>query len=154
MWPQQFIYVCSRRRCGRSRSTRASGGSRRTITLITLPPPLPLPLALALALALPPPPLLTRWLKTQAFARSAGVTSMVGYVIGLGDRHLDNILLDFRSGELLHIDYTLTLSPNPKPSPSPSPSPYPNPNPNPTPRRAIAHRLQRLLREGPAPAGA
>ena len=55
------------------------------------------------------------WLKTQAFARSAGVTSMVGYVIGLGDRHLDNILLDFRSGELLHIDYTLTLSPNPKP---------------------------------------
>ena len=33
------------------------------------------------------------WLKTQAFARSAAVTSMVGYVIGLGDRHLDNILL-------------------------------------------------------------
>ena len=32
------------------------------------------------------------WLKTQAFARSAAVTSMVGYVIGLGDRHLDNIL--------------------------------------------------------------
>jgi hypothetical protein len=32
------------------------------------------------------------WLKTQAFARSAAVTSMVGYVIGLGERHLDNIL--------------------------------------------------------------
>ena len=32
------------------------------------------------------------WLKTQAFARSAAVTSMVGYVIGLGDRHLDTIL--------------------------------------------------------------
>ena len=32
---------------------------------------------------------------------------MVGYVIGLGDRHLDNILLDFRSGELLHIDYNV-----------------------------------------------
>ena len=47
------------------------------------------------------------WLKTQAFARSAAVTSMVGYVIGLGDRHLDNILLDFRSGELLHIDYNV-----------------------------------------------
>jgi phosphatidylinositol kinase/protein kinase (PI-3 family) len=31
----------------------------------------------------------------------------VGYVIGLGDRHLDNILLDFRSGELLHIDYNV-----------------------------------------------
>eukprot|EP00966_Prymnesium_polylepis_P320764 7377137-Prymnesium_polylepis.1 len=34
--------------------------------------------------------------------------SMVGYVIGLFDRHLDNmfILLDLRSGELLHIDYS------------------------------------------------
>ena len=32
------------------------------------------------------------WLKTQAFARSAAVTSMVGYVIGLGERHLDNTL--------------------------------------------------------------
>jgi PI-3-kinase-related kinase SMG-1 len=47
------------------------------------------------------------WLKTQSFARSSAVMSMVGYVIGLGDRHLDNILLDLRSGELLHIDYNV-----------------------------------------------
>ena len=33
--------------------------------------------------------------------------SMVGYVIGLGDRHLDNVLLDLRSAELLHIDYSV-----------------------------------------------
>ena len=45
--------------------------------------------------------------KTQAFARSAAVMSMVGYVIGLGDRHLDNVLLDLRSAELLHIDYSV-----------------------------------------------
>lgn len=47
------------------------------------------------------------WLRTQSFARSSAVMSMVGYVIGLGDRHLDNILLDMRSGELLHIDYNV-----------------------------------------------
>ena len=47
------------------------------------------------------------WLKTQAFARSAGVMSMLGYAVGLGDRHLDNILLDLSSGELLHIDYNV-----------------------------------------------
>ena len=29
------------------------------------------------------------------------------YAIGLGDRHLDNVLLDLASGELLHIDYNV-----------------------------------------------
>lgn len=33
--------------------------------------------------------------------------SVVGYVIGLGDRHLDNILLDFNTGEVVHIDYNV-----------------------------------------------
>ena len=47
------------------------------------------------------------WLKTQSFVRSSAVMSMLGYVIGLGDRHLDNILLDLRSGEMLHIDYNV-----------------------------------------------
>jgi len=46
------------------------------------------------------------WAKTQQFARSNAVMSMVGYVIGLGDRHLDNILLDFSTGEVIHIDYS------------------------------------------------
>ena len=31
----------------------------------------------------------------------------VGYLLGLGDRHLDNILLDTRSGEVVHIDYNI-----------------------------------------------
>ena len=33
--------------------------------------------------------------------------SMLGYVIGLGDRHLDNILLDHETGEVVHIDYNI-----------------------------------------------
>ncbi|KIP03419.1 hypothetical protein PHLGIDRAFT_77596 [Phlebiopsis gigantea 11061_1 CR5-6] len=38
------------------------------------------------------------------YARSAAVTSIVGHVLGLGDRHLSNILIDTQSGELVHID--------------------------------------------------
>ena len=37
--------------------------------------------------------------------RSLAVMSVVGYVLGLGDRHLDNILLNFSTGEVVHIDY-------------------------------------------------
>ena len=47
------------------------------------------------------------WDKTQTFARSTAVMSMVGYVLGLGDRHTDNILVDLSSGEVVHIDYNV-----------------------------------------------
>ena len=47
------------------------------------------------------------WDKTQTFARSTSVNSMIGYVLGLGDRHTDNILVDFNSGEVVHIDYNV-----------------------------------------------
>jgi PI-3-kinase-related kinase SMG-1 len=33
--------------------------------------------------------------------------SIVGYILGLGDRHLDNILVDFSSGDIVHIDYNV-----------------------------------------------
>ena len=50
----------------------------------------------------------TDWLeRQQMFMRSSAVMCMIGYIIGLGDRHLDNILLDLRSGELVHIDYNM-----------------------------------------------
>lgn len=32
---------------------------------------------------------------------------MVGHILGLGDRHLDNILMDFSTGEIVHIDYNV-----------------------------------------------
>lgn len=45
------------------------------------------------------------WTKQQRFGGSMAVMSMVGYVLGVGDRHLDNMLLDLKSGELVHIDF-------------------------------------------------
>ncbi|KAF9175596.1 hypothetical protein BGX20_003599 [Mortierella sp. AD010] len=47
------------------------------------------------------------WRKSTRFARSTAVMSMIGYVIGLGDRHLDNIMIDFTTGDLVHIDYNV-----------------------------------------------
>lgn len=38
------------------------------------------------------------------YSRSVAVTSIVGHVLGLGDRHISNILLDTASGEVVHID--------------------------------------------------
>ena len=39
------------------------------------------------------------------YTHSAAVTSMTGYVVGIGDRHLGNILLDSATSELVHIDF-------------------------------------------------
>lgn len=39
------------------------------------------------------------------FTRSLAVMSMVGYVLGLGDRHPSNLMLDRLSGKILHIDF-------------------------------------------------
>jgi len=42
--------------------------------------------------------------KRLAYTRSVAVNSMVGYVIGLGDRHSSNILIDKETAEMVHID--------------------------------------------------
>lgn len=48
----------------------------------------------------------TGWFQARlAFARSAAVWSMVGYVVGLGDRHGENILVDLVSGNVMHVDF-------------------------------------------------
>ena len=38
------------------------------------------------------------------YARSIAVGSMVGHLVGLGDRHCSNIMINIKTGEILHID--------------------------------------------------
>jgi len=46
------------------------------------------------------------WLERRTkFTRSLAVMSMVGYILGLGDRHPSNLMLDSISGRVLHIDF-------------------------------------------------
>ncbi|KAK9165650.1 hypothetical protein Scep_000841 [Stephania cephalantha] len=45
--------------------------------------------------------------KLNRYSGSVAAMSMVGHILGLGDRHLDNILLDFCSGDVVHIDYNV-----------------------------------------------
>lgn len=48
------------------------------------------------------------WRKSvRNFSHSVAVMSVIGAVIGLGDRHLSNILIDWVTGEVVHIDYNL-----------------------------------------------
>ncbi|KAH9632713.1 hypothetical protein HF086_013085 [Spodoptera exigua] len=39
-----------------------------------------------------------------AYTKSVATSSMVGYILGLGDRHVFNILIDSRTAEVIHID--------------------------------------------------
>lgn len=46
------------------------------------------------------------WLmKRMSYIRSMAIMSMMGYVLGLGDRHPANLMIERHSGAILHIDY-------------------------------------------------
>ena len=46
------------------------------------------------------------WLERRTnYSRSLAVMSIVGYILGLGDRHPSNIMIDRISGKVLHIDF-------------------------------------------------
>ncbi|KAI9893709.1 MAG: phosphatidylinositol kinase- protein kinase tor1 [Vezdaea aestivalis] len=46
------------------------------------------------------------WLDRRTnYTRSLAVMSMVGYILGLGDRHPSNLMLDRLSGKIIHIDF-------------------------------------------------
>jgi phosphatidylinositol kinase/protein kinase (PI-3 family) len=45
------------------------------------------------------------FVRRLAYTRSVAVTSIVGYVVGIGDRHPQNMLIDKRTGEMIHIDF-------------------------------------------------
>ncbi|KYQ49759.1 Serine-protein kinase ATM, partial [Trachymyrmex zeteki] len=43
--------------------------------------------------------------RTLTYTRSVATTSIAGYILGLGDRHLSNILIDEHTAEVVHIDF-------------------------------------------------
>ncbi|CAJ0636208.1 14632_t:CDS:2, partial [Entrophospora sp. SA101] len=46
------------------------------------------------------------WLDRRTnYTRSLALMSMVGYILGLGDRHPSNIMLDRYTGKIVHIDF-------------------------------------------------
>ena len=55
------------------------------------------------------------WLKSQNsetwlgrrtnYTRSLATMSMVGYLLGLGDRHPSNVMLQRQTGKIVHIDF-------------------------------------------------
>ncbi|KAK9504663.1 hypothetical protein O3M35_010947 [Rhynocoris fuscipes] len=47
----------------------------------------------------------TWYLARKAFVQTLAVMSMIGYCVGLGDRHGENILIDTTTGEVVHVDF-------------------------------------------------
>ncbi|CAN4107619.1 unnamed protein product [Withania somnifera] len=45
--------------------------------------------------------------KLKRYSGSVAAMSIIGHVLGLGDRHSDNIPMDFCSGDIVHIDYNV-----------------------------------------------
>uniref|UniRef100_A0A6B2KWH7 Serine/threonine-protein kinase TOR n=1 Tax=Arcella intermedia TaxID=1963864 RepID=A0A6B2KWH7_9EUKA len=47
-----------------------------------------------------------QWLdRRTVYTRSLATMSMVGYILGLGDRHPNNLMLNRNSGQIIHIDF-------------------------------------------------
>jgi ataxia telangiectasia mutated family protein len=47
------------------------------------------------------------WARRSRYVASCAATSMLGHVVGLGDRHCQNILLDRKTGDLVQIDLNM-----------------------------------------------
>uniref|UniRef100_A0A0R3WST4 PI3K/PI4K domain-containing protein n=1 Tax=Hydatigena taeniaeformis TaxID=6205 RepID=A0A0R3WST4_HYDTA len=46
----------------------------------------------------------------ETYVRTCAVMSMVGYALGLGDRHTENILFDCITGGLVHVDFSCVFN--------------------------------------------
>ena len=43
------------------------------------------------------------------YTRSCAVNSVVGHLLGIGDRHTHNILIHQNTGEVVHIDFGIVF---------------------------------------------
>lgn len=50
------------------------------------------------------------WQSTSLYATSLAVMSVIGYIIGLGDRHLDNVLVNLQTGEVSTIFFIIIFN--------------------------------------------
>lgn len=44
-----------------------------------------------------------------AYTISVAVSSIIGYILGIGDRHVQNILIDIKTAEVIHIDFGIAF---------------------------------------------
>ncbi|OQV13341.1 putative Serine/threonine-protein kinase SMG1 [Hypsibius exemplaris] len=49
------------------------------------------------------------WMVSRGYVQSLAIASVLGYILGLGDRHPDNVLIDFHTGEVVHVDYNIAF---------------------------------------------
>uniref|UniRef100_A0AC35TT22 PI3K/PI4K domain-containing protein n=1 Tax=Rhabditophanes sp. KR3021 TaxID=114890 RepID=A0AC35TT22_9BILA len=47
------------------------------------------------------------WNVTKTYARNVAVMSVIGSLFGIGDRHLSNILINYNTGQITHVDYNV-----------------------------------------------
>ena len=46
----------------------------------------------------------------SSFIRTTATMSIIGYILGLGDRHGENIMIDVCSGEVFHVDFNMLFN--------------------------------------------
>ncbi|KFB44231.1 hypothetical protein ZHAS_00012124 [Anopheles sinensis] len=47
--------------------------------------------------------------RRQNYTKSVATSSMIGHILGIGDRHVQNILIDKRTAEVIHIDFGIAF---------------------------------------------
>ena len=49
------------------------------------------------------------WQMRLNFTRTVATASIIGHILGIGDRHVSNLLLDTATGDIIHIDFGIAF---------------------------------------------